>query len=364
MKQILSLAFVALLLFSCDPAAKEELTENAATAEPVISTGTLEVVAEMDINPGNVAVSKDGRVFCTIHPLRPQDVQLVEITGKNSFQPFPSADFQSEKNNTTDEQFDTPLGAVVDNNNRLWVIDVGMNLGKARLFAFDINTGEQLMRFDLPEDIAPPTSFVQDLAVDEQNGWVYLADFGDPGIIAVDINNKTFRKFTHQPSMASEDIDLIINLKPQYFLGELARVGINPITLSADRETIYYGAMNGSKWYRLPAALLRNNKSDAELTKAVAIEGLKPISDGAATDARGNHYFTNLSNGSIDVLDPSGTRSTLVKDDRISWPDNVRFGDENWLYIAVNQLHKTPAFTGGEDEGEAPYYILRVWVSE
>jgi hypothetical protein len=36
-------------------------------------------------------------------------------------------------------------------------------------------------------------------------------------------------------------------------------------------------------------------------------------------------------------------------------------GDSSWLYISVNQLYKTPAFTGGRDEGKPPYRIMRVW---
>jgi hypothetical protein len=35
---------------------------------------------------------------------------------------------------------------------------------------------------------------------------------------------------------------------------------------------------------------------------------------------------------------------------------------QGWLYIAVNQLHKAPPFTGGKDEGKPPYSIYKVWV--
>lgn len=42
-----------------------------------------------------------------------------------------------------------------------------------------------------------------------------------------------------------------------------ARVGINPITLSADGETLYFGSMNGKSWFSVPAKLFRNGASDA-----------------------------------------------------------------------------------------------------
>lgn len=35
---------------------------------------------------------------------------------------------------------------------------------------------------------------------------------------------------------------------------------------------------------------------------------------------------------------------------------------QGWLYVAVNQLHKAPPFTGGKDQGKPPYSIYKVWV--
>ncbi|MEL6823285.1 MAG: L-dopachrome tautomerase-related protein [Calditrichota bacterium] len=358
MKIILTLT-IATMLFACggntDETSKADNTSS--TVNPPI--GTLEVVAEMDINPGNVAVSKEGRIFTSIHPLRSKKLQLVEVTGKTNYAAFPDMTIQSTAETKSDDKLDTPLGVIFDDINRLWVIDAGLNLGKTRLFAYDIDKRTELMRFDIPQELAPKTSFVQDLAIDAENGLAYLADFGNPGIIVVDINNKTFRKITHLPSMASEDIDMIIDEEVQYFMGEPARVGLNPITLSADNETIYYGAMNGTKWYQLPAAPIRTGESDEAIITQITIAGPKPLSDGVATDKLGNHYFTNIQNSSIDVLSADGNLSTLKQDALMDWPDNVRI-HEDWLYVAVNQLHKSPAFTGDKDLAEKPFRILRI----
>jgi sugar lactone lactonase YvrE len=140
-----------------------------------------------------------------------------------------------------------------------------------------------------------------------------------------------------------------------------ARIAVNPITLSADGETLYFGAMNGETWYRLPARLLREGAGDAEIAAAIAREGPKPVSDGASTDAEGNHYFTDLGNSAITVLRPDGTLATLVRDDRLDWPDALSFGEPGWLYIAVNQLHEAPALNGGVEGAEPPFLILRVY---
>ncbi len=347
-------SLLVLLFVSCST--KKESQNNP---NPIV--GTLEIVAELPINPGNVTVSKEGRIFATIHPLRPENVQLIEITGKTSFKPFPSEQYQSKVNHKTDFSFDTPLGLVIDRKNRLWIIDAGLNLGITRIFSFDVATGKELMRFEVPKELTPKNSFVQDITVDEINDWIYLADFGNPGIISIDIKNKTFRKFSDLNTMKSENIDIVIDNKIALFNGKPARIGINPITLSADNETLFYGAMNGTKWYKISTILFRHKNTDNEIVKHIKIEGKKPISDGASTDAEGNHFFTNIQNGSIDILTKKGEFKTLVKDDRIDWADNVHFGNQSWLYIAVNQLQKTSAFTGGKDKGKPPYYILKTW---
>ena len=62
----------------------------------------------------------------------------------------------------------------------------------------------------------------------------------------------------------------------------------------------------------------------------------------------------------IDVLTNKGELKPLIRDTRIDWPDNVALGQNNTVYITVNQLHKSPAFTGSKDQGKAPYFIYRI----
>ncbi|WP_435262372.1 L-dopachrome tautomerase-related protein [Tenacibaculum sp. nBUS_03] len=321
----------------------------------------LEIVAELDKRPGNVAVGNKGRVFVTLHPLGSSKMQLIEITGKSSYKPYPNKKIQNVTNAPNDSKFDTPLGIVVDKDNWIWVIDMGLNLGKTRLFAFDIATGKQVFRYNLSKKIAPKGSFIQDLAVDKENGWVYLADIANPGIIAINIKNNTARRLTHK-SVEAENVDMIIKGKKIHFGGKPARVAINPITLSADNETLFYGAMNGTTWYKLPTKLFREGRNDYSISKQIKVVGPKPVSDGATIDLNGNHYFTNPQNFGIDILTNNGELKPLLRNKKIDFPDNVRFGPNGWLYIAVNQLYKTPAFTGNKDLGKAPYYIFRTKV--
>lgn len=335
-------------------------TAQASAHQP----GDLEVVAELPIRPGNVAPAGDGRLFATVHPLgAPAPVQLIEITGPHQYKPWPSAALQRGTGTPSDDRIDSPLGLQADHRGRLWVIDMGLQLGKTRLWSFDIRSGNRLQRIELPADIAPKGSFVQDLAIDDVDGWAYLADISNPGLIAVNTATGQARRFSgHASLQADPQARMVIKGKEIQFQGAPARVGVNPITLSADRKTVFFGAMNGLRWYAVPAALLRPGVSDDTTAAAIRTVGDKPVSDGAATIADGRHFFTNLNESGIDQLDARGRALPLVRDPRLDWPDSVHYFDGDWLYLSVNQLHKTPAFTGGADEGQPPYRVMRAWI--
>jgi len=344
---------------------------QAVHAEPVKApqVGQVEIVAEMDITPGNVSASKDGRVFASIHGMRRGPVQLVEITGRNTYAPFPDASWNA-KPGSGPNVLNTPHGILIDGKDRLWVIDHGNWMDKPqhpKLVAFDIHTRKLVFRHDFNKTAAPDEQILQDLAVDTERGFVYIADCGtDPAIVVVDLKTNKARRFAKHPSLAAENVDLVVEGHPLLFPGAggvmgPARVGINPITLSADGETLYFGAMNAVTWYKVPARLFREGASDARIAAAIAPAGKKPISDGASTDAEGNHFFTNLPDNGIDMLTKSGELRPLVRDERFLWPDNVHFGQDSWLYVAVNQLHRNPIFNGAADQGKPPYLIARVW---
>ncbi|MFZ0790208.1 MAG: L-dopachrome tautomerase-related protein [Chromatiaceae bacterium] len=341
-----------------------------ALAGEQLLPGALEVVAELPINPGNLAVTESGRVFATVHQFRRADAQLIEITGPESYRPWPDAGWNGAFGSGP-EVLNSVLGIAIDRKDRLWVIDNGLGdpPQQPKLVAFSLGDGKPVFRYDFPPETGPLGCFLNDLAVDDEKGFVYIADLGgqhQPALVTVDLTNKTSRRFTASPTLQAEDLDLVVEGRTIGTKGEdgelrPARLGLNPITLSADGETLYFGAMNGKTWYRLPARLLREGADDGSVAAAIERAGPKPVSDGASTDADGNHYFTDLGGNAITVLHPDGALETLVQDDRLIWPDALSFGEPGWLYIAVNQLNRAPALNGGGEGAEPPFYILRVY---
>lgn len=368
---VLTLALLAACSGKKDGASPAATAPAVTTAQALATptVGQVEIVAELDITPGNVTASKDGRVFASVHGMRRGPVQLIEVTGKNSYTPFPDAGWNAKPGSGPDV-LNTPHGVLIDGKDRLWVVDHGNWMEQPqppKLLAFDIATRKLAYRHDFDKLAAPKGQILQDLAVDDARGFAYVADCGpDPALVVVDINKNTARRFAGHPSLAAENVELVVEGKPLLFPGAdgkmgPARVGVNPVTLSADGETLYFGAMNGNSWFALPTRLLREGASDKDIGAAILRVGQKPLSDGAATDAEGNHYFTNLGENGIDMLTKDGELRPLVRDARFLWPDNAHFGPESWLYVAVNQLHRNPIFSGTVDQGKPPYLVARVW---
>jgi sugar lactone lactonase YvrE len=356
------IAALLLVLTSIQPLA-------AAGGEQLVP-GALEVVAELPINPGNLAVTADGRVFATVHQFRRADAQLIEVTGPESFRPWPDLAWNGAFGSGP-EVLNSVLGIAIDRKGRLWVLDNGLGNPPQvpKLVAFSIGEWSPVFRYDFPPETAPAGSFLNDLAVDDERGFVYIADVGgagEPALVTVDINKASARRFSASAALQAEDLDLVVEGRVIGTKGEdgklkPARIAVNPITLSADGETLYFGAMNGETWYQVLAKLLRDGADDAAIAAAIEKAGPKPMSDGASTDAEGNHYFTDLGNNAITVLHPDGRLETLVQDERLSWPDALSFGEPGWLYIAVNQLHLAPLLNGGVDGTRPPFRIMRVY---
>ena len=137
---------------------------------PVLDSSSLEEVVTYAEPIGNVAVSRDGRIFFTVHPeSRPTGNKLLEYV-RGAAIPYPSGAAQTEL-------FDTVLGVAIDRFNRLWTIDHGNHgLRPARIVAIDLSTNMVLQNQAFTPDVAPVGSFLQDLQVSADGNTIVIAD--------------------------------------------------------------------------------------------------------------------------------------------------------------------------------------------
>jgi len=321
----------------------EALEEVLAYAEPI----------------GNVAVSRSGRVFFTVHPeSRPRGNKLLEYVNGASV-PFPSLRLQKEL-------FDTPLGIAVDRFDRLWVIDHG-NHGtrSARIVAIDLNTGEVIRKQNLDASIAPVGSILQDLQVSADGRSIIIADASfwlkKPALIVYDVETGNARRVLEgHPSVTAENYMIRTADHDMAFLGGMValRGGVDGIALGT--KWLYYGALNGSSLYRIRLKDLRNEKLPmSQLTRLVERYSDKPLSDGLSTDTAGGVYITDVEHSAIFRAGADGSLSTLIQSPKIRWPDALSFGPDGYLYVADSALPELILKSTEHIQANGPYRVFR-----
>lgn len=330
------------------------------TTSPLVDSQNVEQVLQYPEPIGNVAVNADGRVFFTVHPeARPKGNRLLEYVNGASV-PFPTIESQLDL-------FDTVLGIVIDRQNRLWSIDHGFHgLRQPRLVAIDLDSGEVLLDYRLPKDIAPAGSFLQDVQVSADGRTVVIADASffrqQPALIVFDVATGNARRVLEDdPSVTAEDYVIRSNGREMSYVGGVysLRGGVDGIALG--REWLYFAALSGSGLYRVRLDDLQDaGLSNEKLSGRVERVGDKPLSDGLSIDKAGNVYITDVEHNSVSVLDTDGMLQTLIRSERIRWPDALSFGPGGWLYVADSALPDVILKSRAHIVAQQPYGIFRI----
>jgi sugar lactone lactonase YvrE len=327
---------------------------------PIFDESTLEVAVTSPEPIGNLAVSANGRVFYTIHPeSRPSGAKLLEWVD-GAPKAFPSEAAQA--------LFETPLGIVVDRQNRLWVIDHGNHgTGRAQLLAFDLETGATVHEHLFDSSVAELGSFLQDLQVDSTGRHVFIADVSfwrkNPGLIVYDVEQKEARRVLNSDPSVSAQSWLIRNpTKEMKFFGGVVvlKPGVDGIAITRDDEWVYYGAMTHETMYRIRVAdLLDESLSVGTLAARIQTVGRKPLNDGLSTDNEGNLLITDVEHSAVMRMTPDGELTTLIRSDQIRWADALSYGPEGWLYVADSAIPDQMLRSKDHIRAKAPYRIFR-----
>lgn len=333
------------------------------TATTLANNSDLHTVATFDAQhpPGNIAITPSGRKFLSIHGFYGQKQKIMELMPDGTTKPYPNEEWAYNYNNG--KGFYGVLGINVSADGVLWMLDTSGPDHAGRLVGWDTKS-EQLDKIIY---LAKPTitdkSFLNDLAVDNKNGYIYIADTAQgsqAAIIAVNLKTGAARRILQDSHYTrAENIDIVIEGRTMKIGGQAARLGVNPITLEPNEDWLYFGSMSGTSVYRVAtSAIINESLSSKELEGKVQRYGTKPISDGIIVDGGGNIYVTDITNGAIGVVKPSGDYQVLFKDERIVWPDGFSYGDDDKIYLTVNKLHRSPILNNGKDDSQGQYSVL------
>jgi sugar lactone lactonase YvrE len=334
------------------------------TGAPRLPAAALELVADLDHPPGNIAVSRTGRIFFTLHPDGAPPLAVAElIDGKPV--PFPSAEFQAERDGVP--YFQSILSVRLDRHDRLWALDFARYArGQPRIVAFDIATRELVHHYDFPSDVAPFLSMLNDFQIDPRDGKVYIADASPirqkPALVVYDPATRTSRRLLERhTSVVPADYVTQAPGRDMVLFGLFTlRIGVDSIALDHRGEWLYYGPFTGDRLYRVATRDL-NDATLSHEALAARVEDYAPktISDGLTMDAGDAVYLSDPEHSAVVRLGADRRLETLLKDARLRWPDGFSWGPDGWLYVTCSSLQHVIMKSSGHVRRHAPYQIFR-----
>lgn len=359
----LAVALVCGLLAACGGPQVADTEESPTTAP----------VAEFDRMPSGVAVYGE-RVFVSLPRwFDPGDGTVYEWLD-GSLVPFPSAAANDLASGAS--ALHSVNGLHVDRHGRLWMLDNGrIDLGPAdggvpKVVVWDLDEDAEAFRIVFQPDIAAPsTSFLNDLVVDEDHGFAYITESGlggTPALIVVDLLRDRAWRALEGAEAVSADPDEVMTIDGQtvniWRGGEPTpwRVAANPIALSVDAQTLYFGAMTSRTLWAIPTRALRDEtlSNDERVAQVSVARADKPITDGMARCPDGSLVFTDVENERVLVEEARGGALVPVGSPRMSFPVAVECTDDA-LWVTSNQLHRLPLLHNGEDQRVPPYFLWR-----
>jgi sugar lactone lactonase YvrE len=328
------------------------------TTAPLVPSSAIETVVALDYPPGNIAVSRTGRVFFTLHPDgRPPEQVMELVDGKaRPFAHGPAPEFQSI------------LSLRIDRQDRLWLLDYARyGRGQPRLLAFDLASGQLVHHYEFPENVAGFLSMLNDFQVDPKGEKIYIAESSPirqrPALVVYDVQTQSSRRLLERhPSVLPGDFILQTPGRDMIVLGIFTlRIGVDSIALDTRGEWLYYGPVNGDRLYRIATRDLNDaSLADAALGLRVEDFGPKTLSDGLSMDVEDDVYITDPEHSAVLRIGRDRTLATVAKDPRLRWPDGLGFGPDGWLYVTCSALHYVLFTTTADMRAHAPFHIYRL----
>lgn len=287
--------------------------------------------------------------------------KIIFKDGKPMLSAYPNGEM-NEVNNP--HALQSVLGFEIDEKNRAWFLDQGFIQEKDRkektiihgaqkIICWDITTNKLVESIKILDEVK--ASFLNDLVVDNKNGFIYITDSGIPsgpskkiegGLIVYNMRTKELKRFLHQHESTQPAPGFRFEIAGKEVSnneGVPMQTGADGIALSADRETLYWCPLTSRNLYAIDTELLQDFSTDpAKIEKSVKNLGDKRTnSDGLEADNKGNIYYTMLEDNGIGIYNQEEkTCKPFVTNKKMLWVDGMTFDNEGYLVFISNRLHE------------------------
>ena len=361
-----------------------EVRSETQLARPDV-LGDAEVIATIKgAMPTGITVADSGRIFINYPRWGDNVIYTVAEVIDGIPVPYPNLainNYQTGKDPS--KHLVAAQSVVVDpSGQKLWVLDTGsvesnpVGFGGPKLVAINLSTNQVVQTILFAQDVATPTTYLNDVRFDlsrGESGIAFITDSSaEGGLIVVDLaSGKSRRRLTGHASVMSDPtfVPLVegqaLKLRQVDEESKPFRVGSDGIAISPDGETLYYRSLTSRHLYSIPVDdLIDQSMRDQDLALKIRDYGqISGASDGLESDSKGRIYLTDYEHNAIHRLYPGEDLETLMVDPRALWPDTLSLANDGYLYFTANQLHRRAIFHQGIDKRVEPYGLLRIKVN-
>ena len=374
MKYLFPILASATLLAACNNSSTTTTaskTTDSATArtDSFGAGGKLELVYQDSMHQfTGISVSPQGEVYVS-YPrwAGPYRFAIVKVKDAMNATPFPDTAMNSwDETQPGLSKWVCVQNTYFDDAGTMWVLDPAAPQlqsikGKgAKLVKMDA-AGKPARVYGL-SSFLQDTSYANDVQVDTKLSYAYLTDSKIGAIIVLNLATGKGREVLRgQPSTLSDPAyHFVIDGHEMMKNGKPAKFNSDGIALTPDGQYLYYKSVTDDKLYRIKTEALRDESlSEAALGGKVEDLGHFCSTDGMVFDKDGNLYLGDAPNYRMVRIDKNLKMTTLIKDNRLIWPDTY-FIRDGYLYITCSQIHKQPEYNEGNNKRTTPYAVYRM----
>jgi len=191
----------------------------------------------------------------------------------------------------------------------------------------------------LIRDLAPPGAVLSHMRVDAR--FLYVTDAGFGVIVVIDrATGRGHRVLEGAPcSRADRTITPMIHGKALVHPdGRVPVINLSHLELSPDGAWMYFTPLFGPTLWRVPTTSLHDPRlRTADVAAQVeSVVRIPPVT-GITADAAGNLYLSALTEDGVLRLGADRRLQTLIRDDRISGPNEGSIGPDGFYYFPNSQ---------------------------